>query len=63
MDRQPDKTILSDLLSKYGTITVSSEHGGRVHSYERDLLKHYKNREVIYLWIDPVDCHAYVTIK
>ena len=63
MDRQPEKMILADLIRRYGTITVSSGHGGRVYSYERDLLKHYRNREVINLWVDPVDCHAYVTIK
>lgn len=63
MDRQPDKMVLADLMSRYGAITVSSGHGGRVYSYERDLLRHYRNREVIHLWVDPVDCHAYATIR
>lgn len=63
MDRQPDKMVLADLMYRYGTITISSGHGGRVCSHERDLLRHYRNREVMNLWVDPVDCHAYVTIR
>lgn len=58
-----EKKTVSDFMYKYGTITIYSEHGGMVCPWDRDLLKYYKNREVVFVWINPVDCHAYLQIR
>lgn len=63
MERQPTKNILSDAMAKYGTITAYSGCGGTIYPWEREQLKHYRNCQIVSLWIDPVDCHAYIKIK
>lgn len=54
--------VLNDILSRYGTITAYSGKGGTVHPWDRDLLKHYKDRPIIHVWVNPVDLHAYIKI-
>lgn len=63
MERQLTKNILSNAMAKYGTITAYSDHGGIIFPWEREQLKHYRNRQIIHIWIDPVNCHAYIKIK
>ena len=47
---------------KHGTITIYSKNGGVVYPWDRKLLKHYKDRPVLHVWVNPVDVHAYVKI-
>ncbi len=54
--------VLNDILYKYSTITIYSKNGGAVYPWDRKLLKHYKDRPVLHVWINPVDVHAYVQI-
>lgn len=54
--------VLNDILYKYGTITIYSKNGGAVYPWDRKLLKHYKDRPVLHVWVNPVDVHAYVKI-
>lgn len=54
--------VLNDVLHKYSTITAYSGNGGTVHHWNRDLLKHYKDRPVIHIWVDPVSIHAYIKL-
>jgi len=54
--------VLNDILYKYGTMTIYSGNGGMVYPWNRELLKHYKSRPVLYIWVDPIDIHAYVKI-
>lgn len=54
--------LLNDILYKYGTITAYSGNGGVVHPWDRELLKHYRNRPVLHVWLDLVNLHAYVRI-
>ena len=58
-----ENNTLSDFMYKYGTITVYSEHGGMIHTWERDLLKHYKDRKVVSVWVNPIDRHAFIQIR
>ncbi|MDE7266655.1 MAG: hypothetical protein K2N89_04230 [Lachnospiraceae bacterium] len=58
-----ENNTLSDFMYKYGRITVYSEHGGMIHTWERDLLKYYKDRKVVFVWVNPINCHAYIQIK
>ncbi len=54
--------VLNDILYKYGTMTVYSGNGGNVQPWNRELLKHYKYRRVLHVWVNLVDSHAYVKI-
>lgn len=54
--------LLKDLMYKYSTITVYSGNGGTVHPWDRDLLRHYVDRPVLGIWVNPVDIHAYIKI-
>lgn len=57
------KKFLSDIMRKYAQITVYSGNGGIICPWERELLRYYSNREIVYMWVNPVDCHAYIHIK
>ena len=57
------KKILADVMYQYGTITLYSGNGGIICPWERNLLKHYTNREIVSMWVNPVDCHAYIHIR
>ena len=54
--------VLNDILYKYGTMTVYSGNGGTVHPWNRELLKHYLDRPVLHVWVNPADLHVYVKI-
>lgn len=41
------KKILSDVMYKYGEITLYSGNGGIICSWERELLKYYADREIV----------------
>lgn len=60
---QLKKKILSDIMYQYGEITIFSGNGGIICPWDRNLLKHYANREIVFMWVNPVDCHAYVQIR
>lgn len=62
MDKNSREKTLSDVM-QYATITVYSGHGGIISPWEREFLKHYQSRQVVNLWVNPVDCHAYIKIK
>lgn len=57
------KEILSDVMYKYGEITLYSGNGGIICPWERELLKYYTDREIVSMWVNPVDCHAFIHIK
>lgn len=57
------KKILSDVIYKYGEITVYSGNGSIICPWERELLKHYADREIVFMWVNPVDCHAFIHIR
>ena len=57
------KKMLSDVMSKYGQITLYSENGGIICSWERDLLKYYANREIVSMWVNCIDRHAFIHIR
>lgn len=57
------KKILSDVMYKYGEITLYSGNGGIICPWERELLKYYADREIVSIWGNPVDCCAYIQIK
>lgn len=57
------KKILSDVMYKYATITLYSGHGGIICPWERHLLKYYADREIVSIWVNPVDCHAFIHIR
>ena len=63
MGEQSRKSILSDVMYKYGTITVYSGNGGIICPWDRDLLKYYVNREIVSMWVKPVDRHAFIHIR
>lgn len=63
MSKQLVRKTLSDVMPKYATITVYSGHGGIISPWERELLKHYQSRQIVNLWVNPIDCHAYIKIK
>lgn len=63
MGEQSRKSILSDVMYKYGTTTVYSGNGGVICSWDRDLLKHYAGREIVFMWVNCIDCHAYIQIR
>jgi hypothetical protein len=54
--------VLNDILYKYGTMTVYSGNGGTVQPWNRELLKHYLDRPVLHVWVNPADLHVYVKI-
>ena len=60
--REEQDMVLNDILYKYSTITIYSKNGGAVYPWDRKLLKHYKDRPVLRVWVNPVDVHAYVQI-
>lgn len=60
--KEEQDMVLNDILHKYGTITVYSRNGGAVYPWDHGLLKHYKDRPVLHVWVNPVDVHAYVKI-
>ena len=57
------KTVLADVMYAYGTIILYTKHGGMVLPCDRGLLKHYADREIVSMWVNPVDCHAYIQIR
>lgn len=57
------KKNLADVIYKYGEITAYSGNGGIICPWDRDLLKHYVSREIVFMRVNPVDCHAYIQIK
>lgn len=57
------KKLLSDAMYQYGTITVYSGNGGIICPWDRELLKYYADREIVSIWVNPVDRHAYIQIK
>lgn len=57
------KKILSDVMYQYASITIYSGNGGIICSWERELLKYYADREIVSMWVNPVDCHAFIHIK
>ncbi len=63
MSKQLERKSLSDVMSKYATITVHSGYGGIISPWERELLKYYQSRQIVNIWINPVDCHAYIKIQ
>ena len=63
MTEYVENNILSDFMYNYGRITVYSGHGGMIHTWERDLLKYYKDRKVVFVWVNPIDRHAFIQIK
>lgn len=60
---QPRKKILSDVMYKYGTITLYSGNGGIICPWDRNLLKYYTNREIVSIGVNPVDRHAFIHIR
>lgn len=60
---QPRKKILSDVMYKYGTITLYSGNGGIICLWDRNLLKYYTNREIASIGVNPVDRHAFIHIR
>ena len=63
MSKQLVRKTLSDVMPKYATITIYSGHGGIISPCEREFLKHYQSRQVVSIWVNPVDCHAYIKIQ
>lgn len=63
MDKNSRGKTLSDVMPKYAAITVYSGHGGIISPWERNLLKHYQSRQIVNIWVNPIDCHAYIKIK
>lgn len=57
------KKFLSDVMYQYGTITVYSGNGGIICPWERELLKYYADCEIVFIWVNPINCHAYIQIK
>ncbi len=57
------KKILSDVIYKYGKITVYSGNGGIICPWDRNLLKHYAKREIVFMRVNPIDYHAYIHLK
>lgn len=60
---QLKKKILADVMYLHGEITVYSGNGGIICPWEREFLKYYADREIVSMWVNPVDCHAYIQIK
>lgn len=60
---QIKEKILSDVMYAYGHITVYSGNGGIIFPWDRDLLKHYANRRIVFMWVNPVNCDAYIQIR
>lgn len=57
------KKMLSDVMYQYGQITLYSGNGGIICPWERDLLKYYANREIVSMWVNCIDCHAFIHIR
>lgn len=57
------KKVLSDVMYQYASITIYSMNGGIICPWERELLKYYTDREIVSIWVNPVDYHAYIQIK
>lgn len=62
MSKQLVRKTLSDVM-QYAAITVYSGNGGIISPWERELLKHYQSRQIVNIWVNPIDCHAYIKIK
>ena len=62
MSKQLVRKTLSDVM-QYATITIYSGNGGIIFPWERELLKHYQSRQIVNIWVNPIDCHAYIKIK
>lgn len=58
-----DKKLLSDVMYQYGTITVYSGNREIICPWEKDLLKYYADHKIEFMWLNPVDCHAYIHIR
>ncbi|MCM1218799.1 MAG: hypothetical protein NC548_30310 [Lachnospiraceae bacterium] len=54
--------LLKDIMYKYSTITAYSGNGGTIYPWDRKLLRHYAERPVLDIWVNPVDIHAYIKI-
>lgn len=63
MSGQSGKTILADVMYGYGTITLCTKHGGMILPCDRGLLKHYADREIVSMWVNCIDRHAYIQIR
>lgn len=57
------ETSLADVMHGYGTITLYTKHGGMVLPRDRELLKHYADREIVFMWVNRIDRHAYIQIR
>lgn len=57
------KKILSDVMYQYASITIYSGNGSIICSWERELLKYYADREIVSIWVNPVDRHAFIHIR
>lgn len=63
MGKQLERKTLLDVMPKYATITIYSGHGGIISPWERESLKYYQSRQIVNIWVNPIDCHAYIKIK
>lgn len=57
------KKILSEVMYKYGEITLYSGNGGIICPWEKELLKYYADCEIVFIWVNPVDCHAFIHVR
>lgn len=57
------KKVLLDVMYQYASITIYSMNGGIICPWDRCLLKHYADREIVFIWVNPVDRHAFIHIR